>query len=415
MRIKHITQISMMMILLTGCNLSPSEQGYIGFLQGMWNTKLAIDAAAGEDGTDKAEGYRYALRLIEMNLGRIMPDHDPAHPTIDRCPTKICKLGFDSPDYSYLELGPLSHEYTYRVYGKRGTIPLMLFQIFNVNSFGGGATMDSTALTISEDGTWEIILSAIEPNTGNWLPLDENSDRLVIRNVFNDWLGETEAGVQIEVLDEVSESVPVLTPEDFKIGGGTVGIMISRVIPAFLNNIQALPLNDLVTPCTTNALGGCEGDDAGFGNYASAGRYQLADNEVMIIELDNENVLFHNIQLANMWGESLDYASKQTSLNGSQAQTDSDGKIRYVLAPTDPGVANWLDTSGHSRGGLFLRWIDPNNPALEPSKPEITIVPFEELSDHLPVDTSYISADARRSILKNRLKGYNRRKNPANL
>jgi hypothetical protein len=28
-----------------------------------------------------------------------------------------------------------------------------------------------------------------------------------------------------------------------------------------------------------------------------------------------------------------------------------------VIARRDPGVPNWLDTAGHARGGLALRWV----------------------------------------------------------
>ena len=70
-------------------------------------------------------------------------------------------------------------------------------------------------------------------------------------------------------------------------------------------------------------------------------------------------VRFRNIQLGNRWLESLDYASRQTSLNGAQSYLDRDGIYRFVLAHADPGVPNWLDVAGHPRGTIFMRWNKP--------------------------------------------------------
>ena len=34
-----------------------------------------------------------------------------------------------------------------------------------------------------------------------------------------------------------------------------------------------------------------------------------------------------------------------------------DGSVRIVVAAEDPGVDNWLDTCGHQRGTMCVRWI----------------------------------------------------------
>ena len=54
-------------------------------------------------------------------------------------------------------------------------------------------------------------------------------------------------------------------------------------------------------------------------------------------------------QLGSLWYISLDYINHQTSLNGTQAQADPDGKIRIVVADQSPGVTNWIETPGTAR------------------------------------------------------------------
>ena len=65
---------------------------------------------------------------------------------------------------------------------------------------------------------------------------------------------------------------------------------------------------------------------------------------------------YQGIQLGSMWYVSLDYINHQTSLTADQARTDPDGRMRFVVSERDPGVANWLERTGHSRGYVQLRW-----------------------------------------------------------
>ena len=45
------------------------------------------------------------------------------------------------------------------------------------------------------------------------------------------------------------------------------------------------------------------------------------------------------------------------SCNGHQAHVDADGKVRLVVAHTDPGVPNWLDTEGQPIGMAVYRYV----------------------------------------------------------
>ena len=85
---------------------------------------------------------------------------------------------------------------------------------------------------------------------------------------------------------------------------------------------------------------------------------------------------YTGISLANLWGESLDFANHQASLNGFQAEVDDDGVLRFVVAHRDPGVPNWLDTAGHARGALALRWVG----AKHVPKARTQVIPIASLS-----------------------------------
>ncbi|MCW2569969.1 MAG: hypothetical protein JWO88_27, partial [Frankiales bacterium] len=36
---------------------------------------------------------------------------------------------------------------------------------------------------------------------------------------------------------------------------------------------------------------------------------------------------------------------------------NDDGTVTFVVADTDPGWGNWLDTTGHTSGTALLRWV----------------------------------------------------------
>jgi hypothetical protein len=45
------------------------------------------------------------------------------------------------------------------------------------------------------------------------------------------------------------------------------------------------------------------------------------------------------------------------ALNRAQTELNEDGSFRMVLAHTDPGVSNWLDTEGNAFGLVFWRFF----------------------------------------------------------
>ena len=115
-------------------------------------------------------------------------------------------------------------------------------------------------------------------------------------------------------------------------------------------------------------------------------------------------------QLGNLWGESLEYGSAMGSLNGHQSEVDPDGVIRLVVAHRDPGVPNWLDTTGHREGFLTPRWTYSETPPPD-EWPEITAkkVPFDEVRKHLPDTTREVTPEERREQVRRRQRHVQRR------
>ena len=62
--------------------------------------------------------------------------------------------------------------------------------------------------------------------------------------------------------------------------------------------------------------------------------------------------------LTNIWGTTLDIVDRTGSLNKAQSTPNDDGTYTYVISPTDPGVANWIDSDGLHEGILTLRMAE---------------------------------------------------------
>ena len=90
-----------------------------------------------------------------------------------------------------------------------------------------------------------------------------------------------------------------------------------------------------------------------------------------------------------------DCVRHQVSLNQVQARADADGKLRYVVSASDPGVPNWLDTAGNSSGFVFLRWQGLPGPFGDADAPSAELVKLTDLRAKLPTDTPIVDATAR--------------------
>jgi hypothetical protein len=118
--------------------------------------------------------------------------------------------------------------------------------------------------------------------------------------------------------------------------------------------------------------------------YSSAGHYELADDEALIVTVPASDAPYQVFQLGSMWYVSLDFINHQTSLTADQAQHDPDGLLRFVISEQNPGVANWLETTGHSRGYLQIRWQRTAREYTEQDGPTVEKVSFAELAQRLP-------------------------------
>jgi len=118
--------------------------------------------------------------------------------------------------------------------------------------------------------------------------------------------------------------------------------------------------------------------------YSSVGHYELNEDEALIVTVPVSDAPYQGFQLGTMWYLSMDFINHQTSLTADQARHDEDAMMRFVVSERDPGIANWLECTGHRRGYLQIRWQRTSREFTPEDGPRVEKVRVDELPDELP-------------------------------
>jgi hypothetical protein len=401
-----------------------------------------------------AEGYRYLLGLVGQSIERAFFE-DPAHPYFRQAIHLRAKSTIDNADAIYF-CAAIDGQRSYVVRGRlpsdagRKPPQYVIFECASGYAGDSGSiaelrpgtramtgSLDSSDLAIGSDGRFEILLAPERPvgHTGNFMATKKVRTRqdgqrveyvgafLSGRQLFGDWEHEDPIALAIEPAAS-SAPPPALDAAQAiaslqRLGALARGQMhfwnefytvvletygdsdFRRSDPQGSGQVTRpvfMPRNAFNAP---NALGLATGGGQSTNVYAG-GVFELDPDEALVVEtrvpVAPQYIGFH---LANLWGESFDFANHQSSVNGFQAEHDADGGLRYVVAHRDPGVPNWLDATGQREGFMALRWTySEKPPASEWPTVAARKVRFGEIRSALPASTRTVSADERRERIR---------------
>jgi hypothetical protein len=402
-----------------------------------------------------AEGYRYLLGFLYGAIGRALDD--PYYPTFHRAIEPLDLATIDNADAVYL-YAPIDGNERYLLRGRAGDThhwrgepalrqerkapQYIIFETpsgyvgdtgsiaeLRPGSRANGGTLDSTKLQVEPDGRFEVLLAPERPegHQGNFIPTKTTRRRkkpdgsvesveyvsrwVVLRELFHDW--EHEDLLDLEILRLGSEGThpEPLDPEAAAAHLRRVGEIVKSQM-FYWNEFYAvtletyrdmngdgkqfMPRNDMNAPnAAALATGGGQTT-----NVYSGGVYELGPEEALLIEASVPvEPAYSGFHLSNLWGESLDFANHQSSLNHFQAEVDPDGVRRYVIAHHDPGVPNWVDTTGLPEGFLTFRWTYPELPDRMPVT-KVTKLPLAGIRKHLPPGVRSVSPAERREVIR---------------
>lgn len=333
-----------------------------------------------ESEADLLEGLQYLAGCIAA-CTHVAFDYDRDHPFLHSGTGPFTKMGLDNPDTMYFgtRVQP-GHEYV--VTGRRGTTTDVSFQLLggeytDDNVPDSETAFDDRKLDIAADGTFEWRFTPAVPS------------QLVIREVYNDWSAQR-GTFAIARTDTAGTAPAPLTRQLIEKRYATAGKQLVQRVKTWLQFpkwfYDNLPVNTLTAPRLTP--GGLATQ------YSSVGHYDMTPDQAMILTLPVSDAPYLGFQLGSLWYISLDYINHQTSLNGTQAQADPDGKIRIVVSENNPGVTNWCETLGHGKGYLQFRWQRVSRELGAEDGPTVELVDIGTVAEKLPYyESNKISDD----------------------
>jgi hypothetical protein len=223
-----------------------------------------------------------------------------------------------------------------------------------------------------------------------------------MRRILGDWeddLGDFEfvhATPALPVEDPTAEAAESIT---------AAAHLVRYLVSAFTIGLHQLYIGRAGGRNAWATMPGAEVKDSLIGSRSTVyvpAVFQIGADEAVVVEWNVPASAYWSFQVGDIWSRPLDYLHHQTDLNMERAVVDPDGKVRIVLALTDPGVPNWLDPCGRTEGTLVMR----NYRAVaDTTAPDLRVVPLADLPAALHPETPRCSPEQRAEALARRRRG----------
>ena len=337
--------------------------------------------------------HRALMHMLQWGLVGLF-ERDPAAPRFHRIVGPDRKVLGDNPDAVYFD-APVSADHAYRVTGEIKGATYVSITVESGEAWGSMdnqvvGVLNDESFDIDADGRFEIFLGG-EPRQRNWLALPEVAGSISTRHYFED---PTHAAadparvpvMRIEVVDGAGNpaTTPPPRPSDATVSAGirrVAGLVRELTVDRPPHSsaeprswISRVP-NVFPTPDRPGDLGLAAFDAA----YAMA-PFLIGEDEALVIRGRWPQCRYANVCLWNRHLQTFDYATRSISLNRAQTVADADGRFTAVIAHTDPGVPNWLDSEGRPFGIVYWRFMLPEGHI---ETPQAEVVPVSEVPSRL--------------------------------
>jgi hypothetical protein len=340
---------------------------------------------------DRNEVFHYILLMITYAVDASMLNADPLEPIWSQ-PYRLHFLdwGGASPDGCYRRV-MLRDDRAYRVWGTLGNAAYFSMDCRQSKPYQAFLRDD---LKPDAEGNFELFLGGDE-RPGNWRPLKNGATGIVTREFYGDWNAARRSHLRIECLDGATAPRREYKAEHIAAAFDLVGewLLEGALRYWFVESRELATTNKNKFPekfyRSGNAL-----------PVASNAWCELKDDEVLLIEVPDPQADHWGTHFTTTMWRTLDYANRLTTFNQAQAHLDADGVYRLIVSPTDPGVYNWLDTTGLNSGILITRFCGAKNAA----PPKTKLLKRADLGRELP-NTRRVTPEQRRAQIAERREG----------
>ena len=369
-------------LLLTGGSAANPEWQRLASVQAFDQLIASVDdirtmvLAEAESEREVVQGMRWILRNLAMTAD-IAGDANVMRPHFARMDTDARKIGGDNPDGEYA-LASIDGRYAYRITGNRGSVR---YFSLNVNA-GRGATdrrmaafVNDQTIDFDDQGNFDLILSQSDPGgPGQWVQIPEDASSVMLRQYLADRSTEELVRIHIEALDAPT---PLPHTSDSDVSNAITAMNYAFIALATLHKTVLPESWDRPNTFFTTDADTLGGDVSTPDNLYMIGSYRVGRDEALIIEVTPPDTRYWNIALETYWHETVDYLHRPASRTLEDVVTDDDGKVRFVIAHTDLGVPNRLDSMGNERGVMVFRWLDARGTAV--AEPQVRLVKTDEV------------------------------------
>ncbi len=372
----------------------------------------------------RADGFRFLTQNLGQAFDLALETKNTQFPVIHSFCSPFRKLGGDNADYTYQQAWIDGHA-QYRISGNIGTCKFFNIAVQGArpvpkpgmrglhDPFGDTpqANLFGHDMAVGWDGSFEVYIGG-EKRGPNWLPTTPDTRKLFIRQGFDDW-AELPVTMRIERVG-MNEPRPMPDSAEMKTAIEWASTFVSQLMIDWPD--WSYEFSEDFDPDGDNSFATARrrNDDPVYnpeldkvrGRAITSMRWRLAPDEALIVEWVKDDRFW---MLTNMgtFMNSMDYLYRPVSYSPARTKADSDGKYRVILAHSDPGFHNWMDTQGFEVGHLGARV----NFSSEGNDFTTTVVKQAELEKHLPADSARVTPEERSAMMLQRYYSILRRYN----
>jgi hypothetical protein len=262
------------------------------------------------------------------------------------------RWGIDNPDSVYRVI-PISGDERYEIHGRVGSNRMTenYFTIWDAN-MGTVAVLNGRTMEVESDGSFTITVDA-DPagDRPNHVQSTPEAHEFYIRDVLLNWDRDDPNHLTVQRLGD-APSHPARTRDEQADATAAMMAYFANFTGKLSHGVYKMAPNDFNLAWSADKVGAMRNQ------VYVMGRFELNPGESFVVEVSDGGAEYFTVPLSNIWGTTLDIVDRTGSLNKSQSVPNDDGTYTYVISPTDPGVANWIDSDGLNEGILTLRMAE---------------------------------------------------------
>lgn len=262
------------------------------------------------------------------------------------------RWGIDNPDSVYRVI-PISGDQRYVITGRVGQHRMTenYFTLWDAN-MGTVAVLNGRTMEVGSDGSFTITVDS-DPagDRPNHVQTTPEAHEFYIRDVLLNWDRDDANHLAVQRLGD-PPSIPARTLDEQAEATADMMAHFANFTGKLSHGVYKMEPNNFNLAWSADKVGAMRNQ------VYVMGRFDLSPGEAFVVDVSDGGAEYFTVPLSNIWGTTLDIVDRTGSLNKAQSTPNGDGSYTYVIAPTDPGVANWIDSDGLREGILTLRMAE---------------------------------------------------------